>query len=434
MIAIKLPIKNQINIDDYLREFNSCIRFSYNRLVEGLLEKDIRHLIKSRNMYLVLDSWFIQCAIREAQSWFKKVPNGKLIFGGKRNFELRSQNKISKEQLKELRLHPICIQGEAPKKGNRKFDLDIENNKIMFKPKRGDKVEIQLPNLRNNHKRNLLLLEEYSNKNEIPFTIRLSNKEICIIFDEKILKENIKPLNSNRVLGIDLNPNYIGWSVLEFNKDDNFKVIKTGVIENIELNKKLKVSSNDLLQINQNNKKTFEIFEVSKFLISQALHFNCYKIVVEELQILTKNHKKGKSFNRLVNNCWNRNKLINNLNKRCNIFGIEFVEVNPVYSSFIGNVLYGKQYPDMVASSIEISRRGFHKWQKNWFYPKLIEVNDLSNLWKEEKDLIYKNWTELFNVITKTLKLNYRSSLNDFKFRVFRLNNIKSKINLYCFN
>jgi IS605 OrfB family transposase len=434
MIAIKLPIKNQINIDDYLREFNSCIRFSYNRFVEGLLEKDIRQLIKLKNLYSTLDSWFIQCAIRESQSWFKKVPNGKLIFGGKRNFELRSQNKISKEQLKELRLHPICIQGEAPQKGNRKFDLDIENNKIIFKPKRGDKIEIQLPNLRNNHKRNLLLLEEYSNKNEIPFTIRLSNKEICIIFDEKILKENIKPLNSNRVLGIDLNPNYIGWSVLEFNKDDNFKVIKTGVIENIELNKKLKVSSNDLLQINQNNKKTFEIFEVSKFLISQALHFNCYKIVVEELQILTKNHKKGKSFNRLVNNCWNRNKLINNLNKRCNIFGIEFVEVNPVYSSFIGNVLYGKQYPDMVASSIEISRRGFHKWQKNWFYPKLIEVNDLSNLWKEEKDLIYKNWTELFNVITKTLKLNYRSSLNDFKFRVFRLNNIKSKINLYCFN
>lgn len=434
MIAIKLPIKNQINIDDYLREFNSCIRFSYNRFVEGLLEKDIRQLIKLKNLYSTLDSWFIQCAIRESQSWFKKVPNGKLIFGGKRNFELRSQNKISKEQLKELRLHPICIQGEAPQKGNRKFDLDIENNKIIFKPKRGDKIEIQLPNLRNNHKRNLLLLEEYSNKNEIPFTIRLSNKEICIIFDEKILKENIKPLNSNRVLGIDLNPNYIGWSVLEFNKDDNFKVIKTGVIENIELNKKLKVSSNDLLQINQNNKKTFEIFEVSKFLISKTLHFNCSKIIVEELQILIKNHKKGKSFNRLVNNCWNRNKLIHNLNKRCNISGIEFVEVNPVYSSFIGNVLYGKQYPDMVASSIEISRRGFHKWQKNWFYPKLIEVNDLSNLWKEEKDLIYKNWIELFNVITKTLKLNYRSSLNDFKFRVFRLNNIKSKINLYCFN
>ena len=115
MIAIKLPIKNQINIDDYLREFNSCIRFSYNRFVEGLLEKDIRQLIKLKNLYSTLDSWFIQCAIRESQSWFKKVPNGKLIFGGKRNFELRSQNKISKEQLKELRLHPICIKDSTQK-------------------------------------------------------------------------------------------------------------------------------------------------------------------------------------------------------------------------------------------------------------------------------------------------------------------------------
>ena len=435
MITIKLPIQNQIDISDYLREFNSCMRFSYNRFVEGLNEKDIRQLIKSKNIFNSLsDSWFVQCAIKEGKSWFQKVPSGKIVFGGKKNLKLRSEGKISKDQWKELRLHPLCIQGEAPKKGNRKFELDvIENNRIIFKPKSGIKIKIELPNLRKNHKRNLFKLEELSKNCKVPFTIRLSNSEIWIIFDEKILKQEQIQLNKSRVFGIDLNPNYIGWSVLEFDSQDNFQILKTGVIENKELNQKLRVSSNHSKQIHQNNKKSFEIFEISKFLISQSLHFKCSKFSIEELQIETKNHKKGKNFNRLVNNCWNRNDLTNNLRKRCNIYEIEFVEINPVYSSFVGNILHGEKHPDMVASSIEISRRGFHKWQKNWFYPRLIKVDDLSNLWKEAKDLTYTSWKDLFSV-AKTSKLNYRSSLNNFTFRVFSLYNIKSRVHLYSFN
>ena len=47
------------------------------------------------------------------------------------------------------------------------------------------------------------------------------------------------------------------------------------------------------------------------------------------------------------------------------IYVYELVEVNPVYSSFIGNLLYGSENtPDMIASSIEIARRGFKKYSK----------------------------------------------------------------------
>ena len=76
MITLKLPIQNKIVIYNYLREFNSSVIFSYNRFVENLNEKDIRHLIKSKNVFNKLsDSWFIQCAIREGRSWFEKVPS-----------------------------------------------------------------------------------------------------------------------------------------------------------------------------------------------------------------------------------------------------------------------------------------------------------------------------------------------------------------------
>lgn len=59
------------------------------------------------------------------------------------------------------------------------------------------------------------------------------------------------------------------------------------------------------------------------------------------------------------------------------------VEVNPAYSSFVGNILYGNENtPDMIASSIEIARRGFKKFEKGWFYPE-FNIENLNELWKQ---------------------------------------------------
>ena len=52
------------------------------------------------------------------------------------------------------------------------------------------------------------------------------------------------------------------------------------------------------------------------------------------------------------------------------LHGYEVVEINPCYTSQIGNIIYGNEStPDMVAASIEIARRGFKKFEKGWFYP-----------------------------------------------------------------
>ena len=44
-----------------------------------------------------------------------------LIFGGKNNYKLRQEGKISKEEFKQNRLSPIYSIGEKLAKGNRKF-------------------------------------------------------------------------------------------------------------------------------------------------------------------------------------------------------------------------------------------------------------------------------------------------------------------------
>jgi hypothetical protein len=139
----------------------------------------------------------------------------------------------------------------------------------------------------------------------------------------------------------------------------------------------------------------------------------------------------GKKVNRLINNNWLRTKLEQNLQKHCYINEIEFVKINPCYSSFIGNVLHGKQYPDPICSAIEIGRRGHFKFVKDKFYPKLVMHKNLPNRWKEEIDNSYKSWVELFNKIKK-VGLRYRFSWKDTpeRIQVFSLNNKKSLINL----
>lgn len=392
-------------------------------------EKDIRHDIKAKELFKNIDSWFIQCAILEAKSFFKKNEN--VIFGGKKNLRKRYLNKITNSEWKELRKYPISIQGSCAYYGNRKFKLDIINsNKIIFKPSRANHIDIQLPKLRTNIKKQLYKLEELANQKQIPYTIKLNNNFIWITFDESILKEQVTETQENRCLSIDLNPNYIGYSILEFDKNKEFKVINSGVFDITKLNTKLNLAPNHKLQLKQTNKKDFELFEISKKLIQITKQFKCSQFIVEDLNMKTKNHNKGVAYNRLVNNCWNRNDIVNNLKKRCVINNIKFIEINPAYTSYIGNILYGSKYPDMIASAIEVGRRGYFKYEKEQFYPMLISKDNLSNLWKEAIDWSYETWVELCSQI-KTLGLKYRSSLTDFKFKVFSLNNINSGVSIY---
>ena len=114
------------------------------------------------------------------------------------------------------------------------------------------------------------------------------------------------------------------------------------------------------------------------------------------------------------------------------IFGYELVEVNPAYSSFIGNLLYeSENCPDMIASSIEIARRGFKKYFKGWFYP-IFNVDNLNEQWKRTLSGI-EDWKSAFNKIKKS-KLKYRFQLIELiQNAAFSKIYKQKKIKLYCF-
>lgn len=417
-------------IERLISESSNMIRLSYNRFADGLNEKSIRNLSKFYKN-IPEDSWLIQSSIRKAKSLYeanKTFRNTKnLVFGGRFNFFQRCKNKISKEQYKNKRNLVICSQGEKLQKGNRKFSLDLQNNQIIFKINKQKHINLKLPNLRKNYLKELLLIENLMNMKQLTLSVELNSNFIYLSFDEKLISQSSYKGNENVLSSIDMNPNYIGFSICKYINNVQ-TIIYTETIDISYYTKNLHKPSNDSRSRHQVNKQEYEITKIAKYLIDKSKQFNCGKFIIEDLNIKNKDSDLGKGFNRLCKNKWNRNLLVRCLNKHSIINNIEFIKVNPVYTSFIGNINY--DFPDMVAASIEINRRGYFKYIKNQFYPKLINKEDLSNQWKEAINWSYSNWKELFDII-KTSKLKYRRSLDSFEFKVFRLNSNKSFIKIY---
>jgi len=448
MQTIKLKYKtsdeNLSVILDYQRQYSSCLHFAYNRFLEeehissmfNYLKSDssILQKIKKLNNISLINSWFMLSLIREAYQIIEARKDQKIIFGGKKNFFMRMKNKITKEEYKILKLNPLCNIGCANSKGNRFFKIDQELNSILFKPNRATKIQLYLENLRGKYRdilKNLYLRQE--NKN-LSITYKLDSKHIYLTFDEAKLttfQETAKI--ENRVLALDLNPNYIGWSIVDWASENQFKVIKSGIYSFKALNdkeysfKEMKLDSSDSRRIHLSDKRRFEAFEVSKNIINKALYYKVEMIAIEDLFIVSSDKANGKNFNRLCNNQWLRNDFVNNLTKRCNIFKIKLLKIKPEYSSFIGNFLYRSlNLPDMILSSIEIGRRAYEfnlqyiiktkEKKKNIVQPDLTLFKSLVIKSLEEFDIKeeLKSLIELYYFFKKSKKM-YRLSLDQFK-------------------
>jgi IS605 OrfB family transposase len=435
MITIKVPYKTSEDnlkiISDLQRQYSSVLRFAYNRFREDNSQIEIRNKIKSLNNVSDLGSWLTQCAIMQALAIHKKNKNTKVIFGGAKNFQLRLQNKISKEEFQKKRLMPINIQGEKLHKGNRSFDLSkLSNNKLIFKVNRNQHLELNLQKMNKNLKNKLKFIEQMSLVKDLTVTIGLNQHFVYFTYEE--LKQEVKDLNENRYLGIDLNPNYIGVSIKE-----NDKILHTQCFDFSKLTSQIMSEDNSSESSRfkyLNNKLKHETIQVAKEISLLAVKFKCKFIFVEDLKNISKaNLDKGHKLNRLTKNLWKRDYFVQNLKKRIELFNMKFFLVNPMYSSVIGNCQYN--YFDPINASLEIARRGFDviiKKNKK-FYPDYFLKDSLKDRWKKHLSELEMNWKELFQQI-KSSKLRYRVSFEESSNkleRVFQMNSRKSKVNIY---
>ena len=425
MKTIKLKIMNPIDLDYELRTYNSVVHFAYNRFHDdnSVKEKDVRsqvnQLFKGK-----LNSWLLQCAIKEGKSIQERNESKKVIFGGKSLYKRYLRKLIGKEEFNKQRQLPISSQGEMLQKGNRMFDFHFDNQSLVFKISKEKHIDIQLGKIHRNLQKELNKLNELCYDKKATVSIKINNDYIWITYDEKLLCNSVKfnGLKDNRVMGLDMNPNYIGLSVIEFDKEDDFKILHKQVFDLKRLTDK-NIST---------NKRQYEIIKICHTINSLINYWKCKKLSIEELNIKSSDKGQGKNFNRLCNNVWDRSLVFNKLILLSNIYGYELIKVNPVYSSFIGNLVYGDAAtPDMVAASIEIARRGYKKYEKNWFYP-VFNIDCLDERWKQTLAGV-KNWKDAFLQI-KNSKVKYRVLLDDIvQNAVFSKFNRKSKVIVYSF-
>jgi len=421
--TIKLPITISDNdkaiVLKYQRNQNNVIRFTYNRLLENdnLTTAQLTVLQKQMNNIFV-DSHFKGSAIYKAQELIAQGSE-RVIFGGKHLFIKRCQGKISREEFKLQKLLPIIRVGQANVNGNSKFSI-IDSTKILFKPTRSVHFDLKLPFLKKKLKDELERLKVLQDSKSIPITYELDCNYVYITYDDAIVNESKGYIGKqHRIMGIDLNPNYIGYSIIDWN--DN-KLISSGVFDLTYFSTKskdLKKVKYELKSLGKddkertkiivkklkhlNGKRDHETIEIAKKLFSIFKGFNCSVLGIEDLSIKSKDNIKGKNYNRLVNNEWLRKCLISQITKRIDRIKARTIKVIPDYSSFVGNLLYRETtLPDPILSSIEINRRAFE------FNAQYIEKSK-----PKEKVILFPNFESIKHLLVKPLE-GFGLKIDDF--------------------
>ena len=430
MKTVKLTISNKIDVLDDMRLFSSIVRIAFNRYQEGLDEKEVRAYCNSMFDY---NSWFIQSAVKDAAALYKLNGEKRILFGGKNNLHQYLKGLIDKTTFKYRRMFPIGIQGEKLHKGNRLFVFDLDNQRLTYKPSKERHIEIQFLPMKKKIAKELSKVQELAEQNRITVSVKLSDKYVWLTYDESLIYDaRYKKLQSRRLLGIDMNPNYIGMSVIEFDKNDEFKVLHKQVFDLSKLTISSGKASTDSKSKYLTNKLKHETIAIAHEISKIVDVWKCKTVAIEDLSIKPKDQKKGKKLNKLCNNKWERRLFVNKLKMLAHLHKFDLAEINPVYSSIIGNFTYGSENtPDMVASSIEIARRAYKKYEKGWFYPRFnIQFRD--EQWKQTLGTV-ENWKELFRKIKET-GLKYRFLLRDYiQNAVFSKNYIQKCYSIYTF-
>ena len=425
-LHFKIEYSNKESIDYDSRVYSSIVRYAFNRLQENnsttLTYQDVCSKFD-------LNSHLCNCAVREAQGIikrFKKEELPKKFYFGE--FKRYIKGLITKDEFKQSRNLGLFSEGEQGSKGNRLFKIDLINQVIIYKRSRKEHIPLKIKEKLSDKRKRLLESIHLVMINRLsPVSFRVKDDNLYISYDESIVESYkcFKDLKQNRILGIDLNPNYIGVSILEFQSDNSFQVIHKQVFDISELN-----------EIGSTNKVRYEIQQIDNEILKLCKHFKVSKLVVEDLKFKKSNKFWSKKLNKLCKNKFRYSPIKQHLQTLCNVYGVEFIEVNSAYSSFVGNLCYGSNNtPDMIAASIELARRGFKKFQKEWFYPPVVYIERikevLGNQWKKELKLNFNSWIGLFNQIKK-LELKYRFQL-DGSMAVFSKTYYKKKVNLYKF-
>ena len=462
IVTYKIPYScsNLEIILSYIKQYNNILKCTYNYRLQyfdnsELKDKEIDILVREYQNQLnhveLIGSHLKNSANYDAKALIEKNENKPIIFGGRKLFLQRCADKISKEEFQLKRLVPLYSVGEAQEIGNRHFRI-IDTNTIIFQPNRNTYITLNLSSIGQKRIKTLKKLIELQNNKAIPITYSLDMNYIYITFDMNRLNHQEYSVIQNRVIAVDVNPNYVGYSVVDWKSETDYQIIDSGFYEIKPLNDyrwSKKVSSEDPHAIYVTNKRKHELIHLAIELATKAKHYKCEVFAIEDLSIPTTDNKKGRKYNRLVNNSWNRNLLLKQIKKHINCSSTTLLEVDPAYTSKIGNILYRKEYlVDACLASIEIGRRGlefFNQYiskrkpkEKIVIFPDLDSVKSMLIQSLEELNMCkeidsWKNFISLVKDSKVRYRVSYSESFSKYSGVLFRKFHKRKFMNIYVY-
>ena len=411
----------------FQRHFNSVVHFAFNRYADSkgvLKDSEVEKLVKdTMNHIETLDASFVKQAVLKAKSTYLSRKNGDgncegIVFGGKWNFFRRIRNLISREEFRKEALLPVGMTGSRGDSGNRKFSLDLRNHRIVFKKDKSHHYDIPLNAYSKEDERLLFKLQDRYDENpkSMPFTVELDDEFVYLTFEESEFRNETYQGISGRTASIDMNPNYVALVI----QDENGVVFKKRIYSVKSLNdfdsRKYYRSKEDKVRWRRhlNDKRKHETLQICKDIAKTCVHYKVDSFVIEDLDIKSKDSGKGKRYNKLCLNHWQRNLLFNNLRKRCNLNGINFHPVYAGYSSIKGQLEHDEEV-DSIAAAMEIGVRKGKDLRK--FGDSVVELGRLSNRWKNEMESNFKqapSWTQVSEFLKKKFKnSSYRNFFSD---------------------
>ena len=429
IVTFKFKYSCEDDLLDVIKEYNSVLRFTYNRLVDNpkYRTSEITQMQKFLNNCDLIGSYLRCSAIFDAKSLISKS-DGKVIFGGKKLFIDRCKNKVSKEDFCKRKLRPITCVGEACRGGNRLFKI-VDESTVEFRLNRNNHFILHLSGIGVKRKRELEKLIALQNSNSVSITYKLDLDYIYITFDYNKIKDYSYKIKENRVFAIDINPNSIGWSVVDWKSESQYQIIQSGTFSLKPLNDyrdSKSVSSDSDIHKYVTNKRKHEVTHVAKELFNLCKHYKCEIFAIEDIKMMSSDRGKGRNYNKLVNNMWLRDLLVQQVRKHILASSTTLVEVQPQYNSYIGNLIFRKEcLPDECLASIEIGRRGFEfstqyifnrrQRKKTVIFPELELVKNqlIQSLEELNTDVPnLSNWKNILSAV-KESKVKYRFSTSD---------------------
>ncbi|MBZ7925008.1 hypothetical protein LAC81_30180 [Ensifer adhaerens] len=426
MQTISVPYRcsddDQSFLDDLRRVQSAAIRTAYANalLADGskTKEMDLRNLVKARFAHKgLLDSWAIHCATKLGM-WKRKLSSdGTAIFGGKEAFERRRKGLISRDEWQRKRLHPFVSFGDRQKvRGNQNIHL-VDDTTVVVRIGRKESggrsgktvtrtAVLNLARMTGNGGIIMRQLAEICAKkaeaDRINVSFAISDTHVSVTFDPAHLPNHpqrrrpVVPIKG-RCLGIDLNPNWIGFAAAA-NKANATSVKDTRLLEHALVKPDMpKDSSSELVRET--------LAAACDRAISMARKHRCGAIVLEKGLGKLRSSGKNRTLNRLLN-YWARAVFVQMLIRRARLAGIEVLEVWAGYSSTIGNLAFDA--PDACASATEIARRGIARLAGMKEVLPALEEGCVSRLWKNGKvPAELGSWQDVHRTI-KAAKIGYR--------------------------